>query len=165
MTKDKYNLFGRKKRAVVPRISLPLDIPKVKHAPKPKRVIEYFTPLPKVSRLEEPEDPQPEVVQPAVRPQLTGSYFAPQLPRIHSEPLRDLVVTPVIKKAPLLPPTRKSEYQTATSTEEFFYATKPLAAKPILRIPTPVLKEVVVVPEPLPGSREAKLRAFINTHF
>lgn len=165
MTKDKYNLFGRKKRADIPRVTLPLDIPK----PAPKRMhtlkkITYVSPIPRLSRLEEPEDPRPEVIQQAVRPQLTGSYFPPRPPRIESEPLQGLIVKPVVKKAPPPPPARIIAPQIATSTEEFFYATKPLAAKPRLRIPEKV-KEVVVAPEPLPGSREAKLRAFIKTHF
>jgi hypothetical protein len=166
MTKDKYNMFATKKRADVPWISLPLDAPRVvpEKKQKPKKVIEV--PQYKVSRLEEPQDPRPEAVASAVRPQLTGAYFAPHPPRIRVEPLQGLVVRPVVKKEQPLPPVRRVESRVATSTQEFFSATKPLAAKPRLRIPEKnVLKEVVAAPEPLPGSREAKLRAFIKTHF
>jgi hypothetical protein len=160
MTKDKYNLFGRKKRADVPRVHL--DIPKATPKPAPKKIT-YVAPLPRVSRLEPPEDPRPEFLESVVRPQLTGSYFAPILPRINPEP-RPVVRQAVIQTAVVAPPVSKRPAPLATSTTEFFSATKALASKPRLRIPEKV-KEVVVVPEPLPGSREAKLRAFIKTHF
>lgn len=171
MTKDKYNLFGRNKsfRADVPRVHL--DIPRP--APKPQRTqkITYVAPLPRVSRLEPPENPRPDVtyVEPVIRPQITDSYFAPILPRINPEP-RPVVRQAVIQTA-VAPPVSKRPAVTyavtyvATSTTEFFSATKALASKPRLRIPKTVLKEVVAAPEPLPGSREAKLRAFIKTHF
>jgi len=159
MTKDKYNLFGRKKRADVPRVHL--DIPKP--APKPTPKITYVAPLPRVSRLEPPENPRPTFLEPVIRPQLTGSYFAPILPRINPEP-RPVVRQAVVQTAAAAPPASKRPAPLATSTTEFFSATKALASKPRLRIPEKnVLKEVV--PEPLPGSREAKLRAFIKTHF
>jgi len=158
MTKDKYNLFGRKKRADVPRISYVPSVPFVA-APEPK--ITYVAPKLKISRIEPPQDPRPEAPQP-VRPLLTGSYFAPRPPRIQSEPLQGLIVQRVQEEV-LPPPVVRTSFL-ASSTTEFFSATKPLASKPRLRIPEKiVLKEVV--PEPLPGSREAKLRAFIKTHF
>ena len=164
MTKDKYNLFGRKKRADVPRVQT--DVPKVKPIRKPtQKKITYVAPLPRVSKIEAPEDPRPEFLEPVVRPQLTGTYLAPILPRINPEP-RPVVRQLVVQTAVVAPPVSKRPATLATSTTEFFSATKALAAKPRLRIPEKtVLKEVVVVPEPLPGSREAKLRAFIKTHF
>jgi len=163
MTKDKYNLFRRNKssRADVPRVHLP-----PKPAPKPQptqKKITYVAPLPRVSRLEPPENPRPTFLEPVIRPQITDSYFAPILPRINPEP-RPVVRQAVVQTAVVAPPVSKRPVPLATSTTEFFSATKALASKPRLRIPEKnVLKEVV--PEPLPGSREAKLRAFIKTHF
>ena len=153
MTKDKYNLFGRKKRATVPRkASDPNDPPRLLRM-KPEHIDEVVYHH-KISKLEPPQDPRPEVPELVVRPQLSGTYLPPILPRIFQEPLltvREHIVSPKPKP-------------TATSTSSFFSAVKPLAAKPLLKIPEPVLKEVVKAP-PVPGSREAKLRAFISKHF
>jgi hypothetical protein len=162
MTKDKYNLFGRKKRVALPKI--PFVPPAVPFLPAPVPAkIEYVMPKPKISKIEPPEDPRPEFLEPVVRPQLTGAYLAPILPRINPEP-RPVVRQSVVQTAVTAPPVSKGTATLATSTTEFFSATKALASKPRLRIPEKtVLKEVV--PEPLPGSREAKLRAFIKTHF
>ena len=165
MTKDKYNLFGRKKRADVPRVINASKVKPVKPVPKSTPKITYVAPLPRVSKIEEPEDPRPEFLEPVVRPQLTGTYLVPIPPRINPES-RPVVRQLVVQTAVTAPPVSKATVPLATSTTEFFSATKALASKPRLRIPEKtVLKEVVTYVEPLPGSREAKLRAFIKTHF
>jgi hypothetical protein len=117
----------------------------------------------KISKLEPPQDPRPEAPVLAVRPQLAGYYLAPKHPRV------GVPETPELKKQVSSAPVKKTATATkvpnvATSTESFFSAVKPLAAKPLLKIPEPVLKEVVKAP-PVPGSREAKLRDFISKHF
>jgi len=145
MTKDKYNLFG-KKRAKVPRkASDPSE-------PPPLRMLKACREEPtptydiKISKLEPPEDPRQEPVK----------YIIKIIPLKKASPERpvpvkqDTVPQPVIKAV-------------ATSTKAFFSAVKPLAAQPLLKIPEKtVLKEVVAPPL---GSREAKLRDFISKHF
>ena len=117
----------------------------------------------KISRLEPPEDPRPVAPTLTVRPQLAGYYLAPKHPRV------GVPETLVSKKQASSTPAKKTATPTkvpnvATSTESFFSAVKPLAAKPRLKVPESVLKEVVVKAPP-PGSREAKLRDFISKHF
>jgi hypothetical protein len=145
MTKDKYKLFGRKK-TVVPSVNL--DLPKVV---QPKRTpFAESLPVHKISKLEEPQDPRPEV---------------PILPRINPEPRQAVRQQRVVSVVSAPPVSKVPVTYVASSTKEFFSAAKPLASRPRLRIPEPVLKEVATYVEPLPGSREAKLRAFINKHF
>jgi hypothetical protein len=155
MTKDKYKLFGKKKSADVPRVHLdkPVKVSRVKKLP-----VTYVIPD-KISKLEPPEDPRPEVAQKSIRPQLAGSYLAPNLPRIIPERPVSVTQAVVVAKAPV-PPVNKKQAPLATSTEEFFSATKALTSK--MRIPTPAK---VVAPEPVPGSREAKWREFTKRFF
>ena len=144
-------MFGKKRVKVPRKVS---DSPrKVSDSPrllprliKPKHIehVPY-----KISKLEPPKDPRPEAPTLVVRPQLEGSYLAPVLPRIAPEPLERLI--------PSIPPVKK--VVVAASTKSFFDAVKPLV--PTLKVPETVLKEVPVVP----GSREAKLRAFISKYF
>ena len=143
MTKDKYNLFGKKRVKVPRKVSDSPGPPPLR--PKPKHIEQVVYPH-KISKLEPPEDPRPEVSGPTVRPQLVGDYLAPVLPRIAPEPEQ---------KKPVVRPTKV----VAASTKTFFDAVKPLV--PTLKVPEPVLKIVPVVP----GSREAKLRAFISKYF
>jgi hypothetical protein len=145
MTKDKYGMFGKKRVKVPRRASNPEDPPPLRLI-KPKHIEQAVYPH-KISKLEPPEDPRPEVSGPTVRPQLVGNYLAPVLPRIAPEPVR---------LVPSIPPVKKV---VAASTKSFFDAVKPLV--PTLKVPETVLKEVPVVP----GSREAKLRAFISKYF
>jgi len=148
MTKDKYNLFGRKKTKLPSKASDPSGPPL--RLIKPKHIEQVVYPH-KISKLEPPEDPRPEAPTLVVRTQLVGDYLAPVLPRIAPEPLEQ-------KKPNIARPTKVT--YTAASTKTFFDAVKPLV--PTLKVPEPVLK---IVPEPLPGSREAKLRAFISKYF
>jgi hypothetical protein len=166
MTKDKYNLFGRKKRVTVPRKAIdPNDPPRLLvRTQKPEHIDETVYHH-KISKLEPPEDPRPEAPTLAVRHQLTGYYLAPKNPLVAYALPETLVSktpassTPVKKTA-----TPAKVTYVATSTESFFSAVKPLAAKPLLKIPEQTSKEVVKAP-PVPGSREAKLRDFISKHF
>ena len=161
MTKDKYNLFG-KKRAKVPRKATSPSDPPLMRKMKPKHLEEPVYAI-KISKLEPPEDPRPEVPELVVRPQLTGHYLAPKHPLVGVPE----ILVPVLKDIPT--PVKAPVTYVATSTASFFSAVKPLAVKPLLKIPEPVLKEVPLrtlpKPAPLPGSREAKLRDFISKHF
>jgi len=140
MTKDKYKLFGRK-RAVVP--SLNLDLPKVERV-KPQAVVENI--LHKISKLEPPEDPRPEPIHPRINPE-------------HHLPVRrELANIRVSAPPPAQPPPL------ASSTKEFFSAARPLASKPLLRIPEKK-PQPQPEPEPVPGSRAAKLREFVKMFF
>ena len=159
MTKDKYGMFGKK------TVKVPRKVGLAKVPAEKMPALELIDTIPhKISRLEPPEDPRPVAPTLTVRPQLTGYYLAPKHPRVgvpeHLESTQ-ASSTPAKKTATA---TKVPVTYLATSTESFFSAVKPLAAKPLLKIPTPVLKEVVVKAPP-PGSREAKLRDFISKHF
>lgn len=146
MTKDKYGLFGKRKASVVPTVCRTLAPYKKKCVKAPVVAEPAFRFPPRVV-LE-------EVTQPLPPPQLTtDSYSVPTLPRVcedilsHQEPSIRPAKRPVV----------------ATSANGFFNNIKGLASKPLLRIPEKPVEPPP--PEPAPGSREAKLRKFIQTYF
>lgn len=172
MTKDKYGLF-RRRRTPVPAVNIPLpQFYKARKAPKPELASDYVE-VPKI------------VLKESSISQLTSeAYSPPTLPPVVEGLRLHHTETPVVKQIP----------KAATSASSFFNNLVGLVSKPFLRIPEtkpkPAAKAVAYAkaapapkaapvpklvaqpvayaepaPEPLPGSREAKLRKFIATHF
>lgn len=159
MSKDKYGLF-RRRRTPVPASSFhSLPFYKARKAQKPELASDYVA---SISQL------------------TSEAYSPPSLPPVVEGLRLHHTETPVVKQIP----------KAATSATSFFNNLVGLVSKPFLRIPEtkpkpkPVAKAAPkpkaapapklvaapalapsVAPEPLPGSREAKLRKFIATHF
>lgn len=148
MTKDKYGLFGRKKTTV----------PQGLTSYKFKKPVKVCAPAPAASAPPLPifyKAPPKTVLKCVPVPQLiSNSYAPPTLPKVCEAPLSGQglnILTPQLKP------------RVATSADGFFKNIFGLSSKPLLRIPEKPAPPPA--PEPVPGSREAKLRKFITTHF